>query len=452
MQETLYFIITVGILVFVHELGHFLAAKATKMRTDAFAIGFGYRLFGWNKINGFSFGNLPKDFDTQGYTDYRLNLLPLGGYVKIAGMVDESNDTNFANNEPQPWEFRAKPVLSKIFVITAGVLMNLLLTVLVFWGINYYNGKPVTYTTKIGIVEPSSLADSAGFKSGDVVSAVNGKSVDTWEGFREELIINSMGSDPVVTVNRNGEQLTFVVDRKFIPKDETTQPFLLPSGMRPLIGDIAPGLPAEAAGFKPNDIILNIDGTEIFSAPQTTSIISSSPGKNLNITVLRDKDTVNLAVVPGSDGKIGIVLAAYHFEGKQGTISYGFFGSFSQSFSDVGKFTVLTFTMLKRVITGQMEFGKAFGGPVKIAQYAARSADSGMLTFLHFLAMLSLSLAILNILPFPVLDGGHLVIIIIEGFMRREISIKVKSIIMNIGLYLLLALMAFVIYNDIFGR
>ena len=136
MEYVIYFAITIGILVFIHEFGHFAAAKLCKMRADVFAIGFGKRLFGWNKKNGFSFGELPKDFDGEGHTDYRLSLLPLGGYVKIAGMVDESFDTKFANEEPKPWEFRAKPTYQKLFVITAGVLMNLLLAIVIFWGVN----------------------------------------------------------------------------------------------------------------------------------------------------------------------------------------------------------------------------------------------------------------------------------------------------------------------------
>ena len=137
MDYILYFILTIAILVFIHELGHFLAAKVCKMRTDVFAIGFGKRLFGWNKINGFTIGDLSKDLDLEGHTDYRISLLPLGGYVKISGMVDESFDTEFANTEPQPYEFRAKPTYQKLFVITAGVMMNLTLTLVIFSGINF---------------------------------------------------------------------------------------------------------------------------------------------------------------------------------------------------------------------------------------------------------------------------------------------------------------------------
>ncbi len=164
MDYIIYFAITIGVLVFVHEFGHFIAAKLCGMRAEVFAIGFGKRLFGWNKLTGFTFGDLPKDFDGQGHTDYRLSLLPLGGYVKISGMVDESFDTEFADKEPQPYEFRARPTWQKIIVITAGVLMNLLLALVVFGAINFFNGKAITKTTSIGYVIPNSAADSAGFE------------------------------------------------------------------------------------------------------------------------------------------------------------------------------------------------------------------------------------------------------------------------------------------------
>ena len=195
MEYVIYFAITIGILVFVHEFGHFAAAKLCGMRADVFAIGFGKRLFGWNKIKGFSFGELPKDFDGQGHTDYRLCLLPLGGYVKIAGMVDESMDVDFADKEPQPYEFRAKPVWMKVIVITAGVLMNLLLAWIIFWGRNYFQEKPVTKTTTVGYVIPGSAADSIGFIKGDKILTVNGKAVANWEELIEQLFINTLGED-----------------------------------------------------------------------------------------------------------------------------------------------------------------------------------------------------------------------------------------------------------------
>jgi len=217
MDYIIYFAITIGILVFIHELGHFLAAKACGMRADVFAIGFWKRLFGYNKKTGFTFGDLPKDFDGEGNTDYRLSLIPLGGYVKISGMVDESFDTEFANKEPQPYEFRSKNFWQKSFVITAGVAMNFLLAILIFWGANFFKGKPVTLTTTIGYVKPLSPADSIGFMSEDVIKSINGVIVENWDEVRNEIYINTMGENLNIIISRNGYELNVFIPRAKIP-------------------------------------------------------------------------------------------------------------------------------------------------------------------------------------------------------------------------------------------
>lgn len=448
MDYIIYFAITIGILVFIHEFGHFAAAKLSGMRADVFAIGFGKRLFGWNKKSGFSFGELPKDFDGEGHTDYRLSLLPLGGYVKIAGMVDESFDTEFADRPPQPYEFRAKPLWAKVFVITAGVFMNLMLAWLIFWGANFFQGKPVTQTTTIAYVDQGSAADSAGFLSNDKILSINGKSVNNWEALRTEIFITTLGENLNIKVERNGNVENLFVKRKLIPEDETQGLFLVPSGVKPAIGDVMKDSPAEKAGIQTRDILLSLNNTPLYSSKQTTKIITSNAGITLPLVVLRENDTLSLAVTPGEDSKIGVAIVSV-FTGEVKYETYGFFGSLYYGWMDVVRMTELTFNMVGKVFSGNIEFKKAFGGPIKIAQIAAKSADTGIASFLYFLALLSLSLAIINIMPFPVLDGGHLVIIIFESIIRREIPIKIKLAIQNTGFVLLLLLMAFIIYNDI---
>ena len=448
MDYIIYFAITIGILVFIHEFGHFAAAKLSGMRADVFAIGFGKRLFGYNKKSGFSFGELPKDFDGEGHTDYRLSLLPLGGYVKIAGMVDESGDVSFADKEPQPYEFRAKPVWAKVFVITAGVFMNLMLAWLIFWGANFFQGKPITPTTTIAYVEDGSPASLAGFVTGDKILSVNGKEFNNWEDLRAEILINTLGEDINVKVLRAGVEQNLLVQRKLIPDDETQTMFLVPEGVKPAIGEVVKDSPAEKAGIKTGDILLSINGVTLHTAKQTTEIISSNPEKELQLVVQRDKEEVNISVTPGEDAKIGVAIGPV-FMGESKMRTYGAFESVYYGWKDIEKMTALTFSMIGKVFTGDVEFKKAFGGPIKIAQIAAKSADSGISNFLYFLALLSLSLAILNIMPFPVLDGGHLVMILIEAAIKREIPIKIKMAIQNTGLVLLLLLMTFIIYNDI---
>lgn len=448
MDYIIYFAITIGILVFIHEFGHFAAAKLSGMRTEIFAIGFGKRLFGWNRKNGFSFGELPKNFDGEGNTDYRLCLLPLGGYVKISGMVDESLDEKNLASQPQPYEFRAKPLWAKVFVITAGVLMNLMLAWIIFWGANFFQGKPSTKTTTIGYVASNSKADSLGFKQGDKIISVNNKEINNWEQLRTEIFITTLGEDLNLQIQRDNSIIYLFVARKDIPDDETQNLFLIPEGIRPAIGDVMKNSPAEESGFKAGDVFLAVNDKIVFTPKDVTEIVSANKGNNINVTLLRDKDTVQIAVTPNEEGKIGVALSAV-FTGDVEYITYGFFESFYYGWIDIVKMTNLTFNMLGKVFTGNVEFKKAFGGPIKIAQFAAKSADSGFSSFLYFLALLSLSLAILNILPFPVLDGGHLVMILIEGIMKKEIPLNVKLGIQKVGMALLILLMVFILYNDI---
>ncbi|HMN17038.1 MAG: RIP metalloprotease RseP [Ignavibacteriaceae bacterium] len=448
MDYIIYFVITIGILVFIHEFGHFAAAKLSGMRADVFAIGFGKRLFGWNRKTGFTFGELPKDFDGEGHTDYRLSLLPLGGYVKIAGMIDESMDTDFVEKEPQPYEFRAKPVWAKIFVITAGVLMNLLLAWIIFWGANFFQGKPITPTTTIAFVEDGSPAQLSGFVAGDKILSINGKQVNNWEELRAQIFINTLGENLNVTLERNGAIKNLSIERKLIPDDESKSLYLLPQGIKPGIGDVLKDSPAEKSGLKPGDIMLSLNGIPLYSPKQTTELISANRGREIQLVVKRKDEELNISVTPGDDSKIGVAIGPV-FLGKTKMQTYGAFASIYYGWKDIEKMTALTFQMVGKVFSGNIEVGKAFGGPIKIAQIAAKSADSGISSFLYFLALLSLSLAILNIMPFPVLDGGHLVMIIIEAIIRREIPVKIKVALQNTGFVILLLLMAFIIYNDI---
>jgi regulator of sigma E protease len=449
MAYVIYFAITIGILVFVHEFGHFAAAKLCGMRADIFAIGFGKRLFGWNKITGFTFGELPKDFDGQGNTDYRLSLLPLGGYVKIAGMVDESFDTKFANEIPQPYEFRARPIWQKVIVISAGVIMNLLLAWVIFWGANFFEGKQITKTTTLSYVEPNSPADSSGFKSKDQIVSINNKKVDNWEDVRAQVFIHTLGENLDVKIKRNNELVDLKISRKLIPETETADMlYLIPEGVRIEVGEVAAHTPAEHSKLKAGDIIIDVKNKPVFLRLQAVQIFSNNKGQELPLKVLRGKDTVDLLVTPGNDGKIGAMIGDM-FTGPSEFKTYGFFTSIYMGYTDIEKMTNLTFSMIGKVFKGEIAFGKAFGGPIKIAQVATSSADRGIGSFLYFLALLSLSLAIINIMPFPVLDGGHLLIIIIEGIIKKEIPIKVKIGIQNAGFVILLLLMAFIIYNDI---
>jgi regulator of sigma E protease len=450
MDYLIYFILTIGILVFIHELGHYLAAKICRIRTDVFAIGFGKRLIGWNRINGFSIGALPKDIDLQGYTDYRISLLPLGGYVKIVGMIDESFDTKFAKEEPKPYEFRSKPMYQKLFVITAGVLMNLLLTLFIFAGINFLQGKQVYMTTTAGKINEQSLAYEAGFRSGDKILEVNGVDQSDWEGLLSALLMEDLGQSKQLKVLRDGAEVEFTADGKILTEAIRVMKdsIFLPLGeSKPMITSVADNKPAQKAGILPKDIFLKIDGRDIPDINAAIETIKSSEAE-MQMTLLRGGDTVQVAVTASENNTIGIGLSDV-FVGKVEYRNYSIWESLSHGFSDMILYTEITFTAMGSVIRGDIEFGDAFRGPVGIAEVAADSADLGLLSFLKFIAVLSLSLAIINILPFPAMDGGHFVIIVIEGIIRRELPLRLKIAIQNAGFILLLLLMAFILYNDI---
>ena len=322
--------------------------------------------------------------------------------------------------------------------------MNLLLALLIFWGRNFFQQKVILNTTTIGYVKPNSIADSLGFQPDEKILSINNRSVQSWEDVINNIYISTMGENLNIKVIQDGQIKNIQVPRKKIP-EESNSVFLSPK-TKPKIGEVWPGSPAQKSGIKTNDIFLKLNGVELRSSRQAVDIISSNKGNPMPVVLLRGKDTLRLSVTPGDDAKIGVAI------GDTGPIvykSYGFFESFYYGWKDIANFTNLTFTTLVKVLKGQVQFGKAFGGPIKIAQIATVSAENGFSSFLIFLGILSLSLAIINIIPFPVLDGGHLIIILVEGTMRREIPIKVKIAIQNTGFVILLLLMAFIIYNDI---
>ena len=222
LNNIFYFVITIGILVFVHELGHFLAAKFFGMRVDRFSIGFPPRAFG-RKI---------------GETDYCVSWIPIGGYVKIAGMIDESFDTDFADQEPQPWEFRSKPIWQRMIVISAGVTMNILLAVAIFWGIIYTQGKITRPVTEIGHVTSESPAAKAGLKAGDKILAINGHDVNRWEEIESLIYAETLGQDLTMDFTRKNESITLFIRRSDLPDIADERFGILPAGVVPVVSRV----------------------------------------------------------------------------------------------------------------------------------------------------------------------------------------------------------------------
>jgi len=432
MEYVFYFILTLGVLVLVHELGHFLAAKLFKMRVERFSIGFPPRAFG----------------KQIGETDYCVSWIPIGGYVKIAGMIDESFDTEFLAKPPEPWEFRSKPIWQRIIVISAGVIMNILLAVMIFWAINYVQGSVVRETTTIGYVIDKSAAAQAGLQAGDQVLEINGKPVQNWDQVMSDLYIETMGNDVTVTVRRAGEQRQVFIPRSTIPEPNEAPFGIVPDQTQIVIGTVEPGKPADQLGLKPLDVLISMNGIPVRNTEKVRELVQASAGKPLSVVWKRGSEEMSGVTTPTSEGKIGISFGA-QYTGPVKRIKYTLLEALPRGFNDITTVTGLFVRQIWQIITGKTAFSQSVGGPIKIAQMATQSAEMGVLTYLGFMALLSISLAVLNIIPFPALDGGHLMFLVYEGIFRREIPVKVKMGLQRAGFVLLLAFMAFVVYNDI---
>ncbi len=450
VSTIIYFLITIGILVFVHEMGHFLAAISCGMRAEVFALGMGNRVFGWNKFSGFSFGKLKEDLDLQGNTDYRVSAFPIGGYVKIAGMIDESLDASLDKNDIQPWEYRAKPVWQRMIVISAGVIMNIFLAVGIFWGINYSQGEAYMQTTEIGIVAVNSPAAKSGLQVGDKIVSVNDKKMDYWEAIQTSIYIDFLNSDISLGVERGGIQKIISVPRKDIPDVSETTFGIFPTNTEAIISEVVKGKPAGKAGIESGDIILSINGSAVYNQEHVIKLVGANPGKELPIVIKRNGVTKTFLVTPSAEGRIGIVVGS-RYNGPIISKQYGLFESFPRGLKQTISATTLMAHSIWQLIVGKAEFTKSVGGPVKIAQMANRSAESGIASFLAFTALLSISLAVMNILPFPALDGGHLIVLIYEAIFRKPLPNIVQIRIQQTGMAILLAFMVFVLFNDIFG-
>ncbi|NOS83579.1 MAG: RIP metalloprotease RseP [Ignavibacteria bacterium] len=435
VSTILYFLITIVILVFVHEFGHFAAAKLCKMKVDKF-----YLFFDFFNLRIFKF--------VKGDTEYGLGIFPLGGYVKVAGMIDESMDKDFVNQPPQPWEFRSKPVWQRMFVITAGVIMNTLLAFAIFYTINLVEGKQKMETNTVGYVTPNSIAVKHGIQPGSQIISVNGNPVNYWDDVRGYVFIEAMGEDVTLKVKTAGaEKVIFIPKSELVDLNERSFG-IFPAQMEPMIQQVAETGPAKTLGLQKGDVITEANGNPISHSQQFVDIIKGNAGKDIAVKWNRNGSVMNGIVKPDADSTIGIGIGKY--TGTVKTINYNVISAIPQGANDLWHYGVVLFVKsMWKIIKGDIAFSKAVGGPVKIAQYAGQSAEGGFLSFLGFMAMLSITLAIINILPFPALDGGHFMFLLYEGIFRKPVSHKIQIVVQNVGFIVLMAFMAFVVYNDI---
>lgn len=447
LSNLFYFVIIIGVLVAIHEFGHFLAARLSGMRAEVFSIGMGYRLLGWNKVNGLTFGKFDETIDLGNHTDYRLAVFPIGGYVKISGMIDESFDTEFAKSEPQPYEFRSKNAVQKMFVLSAGVIMNIILAVFIFSLISFVIGTAELSTSTIGKVESPSIGSKLGFQTGDKVVSINGNSISTWNQFLENLTLKEFGNSLNIEVLRNSQKLIIHSESSVILKSlSKKEPLgLIPGGINTVIDRVMPGNPAAKAGIKSGDTIISINSIPVNTSSVLQETLKMYPSKLVHLEWKRGNKIFSDSLVASPDGKIGVKLGF----GPIKYITFGLFASIGNGFKEsVGSVELLVKSIVQ-IFKGNLSLKESIGGPIMIMNEAGDQAHQGLLSFLHFMALLSISLAFMNILPFPALDGGHLVFVLIEGIIRKELPVKVKLAFQQGGIIILLLFMAYVFFNDI---
>lgn len=421
------------ILVFIHELGHFLAAKFFGMRVERFSVGFPPRIWGFQK----------------GDTDYCIGATPLGGYVKISGMVDESMDNEFLEKEPEPWEFRSKPVWQRIIVIVAGVVFNMILAFAIFTGMIMSNGKTVIELDKTnGIyVAEESLLEEIGFKTGDKIIGVNGERV---QYFNDLISASTLTSDNLsYMVERAGEVIEVPMPSSYLDSLQSRSflediAILLPS----TIAGINKGTPAAEAGLAAGDKIIAINGEEVGYWLQVTDRIDAADGE-LTLTIDRNGEILEVTVTPNENGIIGILSPTLEMIGTT-KIQYGFFASIEAGWDETIDQTKGIVQGFARLLSGEISVRQNLGGPIAIANMTKQATDNaGWIGFWNITALLSITLAIMNILPIPALDGGHLVFLLYEGITRKEPTEKVRIVAQNIGFLILVSLMIFVVFNDV---
>ena len=473
-SATLWFLLAITILVFVHELGHFLTAKYFGMRVERFSIGFPPTLFGRR----------------YGDTEYALGATPLGGYVKISGMIDESLDTDHVQEEPDPWEFRAKPVWQRIIVISAGVVFNVILAIIIFGGINWVEGE--TYIPAQNIeqvyVEEGSVAYEIGLRTGDHILEVNGASFTRFDQMAPSAIVAA--DSLTVTVRRNGQRERVVGPPDIITRlsraQNSGQGFGL-GYLPPLIGQVQQGSPADSVGLQTGDRILAIEGDTVRFWQEMVTMIQAAEGQAFRLrwarpdSLMADSVAADSVALPAevvrTEGPstifeasvtptfnedldrylLGITDATQAPASRQ--MLYSEIGVQRETYGPIGALRAGAVSAwqdarnivvtLQRVITGRDDFRQSIGGPVMIAKVTSQAAEAGLVPFWRLVAILSVTLAIMNILPIPALDGGQLMFLIYEGITRRPPSVRVRLIAQQAGMILLLGFMAFVIFNDI---
>jgi len=416
------FIIVLGFLIFAHEAGHFFVAKLFKVRVLVFSFGFGKRLFGFRR----------------GPTDYRVSLVPLGGYVRMAG------DTPEENQPANPDEFLSKPKWQRFLILLAGPAMNIIIAIVFVAGLMMVGTESWLIEPVVGTVTPNKPGARAGLQPGDRIVAINGEKIEEFDDMK--MAINLHAGTPLrLEYVRNGvrRETTLTPERENTDLGPIGRAFITPY-YPTVVGNVTPGTPAARAGLRTGDRILAANGIPTPEYPAFDEALKAAKDGPVALDVQRGA------------ARLAVTLPAARTDTKsyRGFIpptevhKFAFIPAFGESVRQNWKMLRYAFITLGRLVRGEASV-KELSGPLSIARISGEMLRRGWLETLGLMAMISLQLGVMNLLPIPVLDGGHIMILLIEGVVRRELSLRVKERIQQVGFAVLAALMIVVIYNDV---
>ena len=422
--------VVLGGMVFLHELGHFLAAKGFGVRVLTFSLGFGKRLFGFKR----------------GDTDYRVSVLPLGGYVKMAG------DDPTAVLTGDPGEFLSRPRWQRFVIILMGPAMNFILAIVVLAGLYRFHFQKPAYEDqpiRIGAVAPHSAAAQAGLEPGDVIVQFDGVRNPKWQDVKFNVLTGAGHTIPL-TVLRDGKLLHITLTPEAEGPNQTGQAGWYPY-VPGIIEAVNPGEPASNAGLKPGDMITGIDGHRLYFWPLVVEKLRESQGKEVSLTILRDGKEFQAQMKPQytdvmglKTWRIGVTIRNNEYVVRKLPLGL----ATEYALRDNYRNFLETFDVLGKIATRRMS-ARSLAGPIGIAQISGEAYRRGLADFLMIISFISLQLGILNLLPIPILDGGQIFLLAVEGFMRRDLSLEIKERFVQVGIVFLLLIFVFVVYNDI---
>lgn len=428
-QNIWWLLVLIGVMILIHELGHYWAARFFDVKVEAFSFGFGPRLFGFRK----------------GETDFRFSLILFGGYVKMAGEQPEED----ANNDPR--SFLAKPRWQRLIIAGAGPTMNIVLAIALLTGLFMFRfPKPLDQNSPaiIGHVVPNTPAARAGVQEGDRIAAIDGVQNPNWETVLMKEVANA--NQPLsVELDRHGALRSVIVtpvlnDKTGVGEAGWTEQSEIE------IAAILPGMDAERKGLRPGDVLISVNGRPILSPYKLHDVIEQGGGKPVSIIYSRNGVRNRVSVQPvqsDMDGKqrwmIGVQL-----EPRVVMTKLAMPEAFVESVRQTVKNGTMIFQFLRGIVERRMS-PKLLNGPIQIARLSGDAAREGVPSFVWLMAMVSLNLAIFNLLPIPILDGGVIMLLVLEMIMRRDLSLQVKETAFKLGFVFLMAVVAFVLYNDI---